>query len=241
MRPLFRLLACAGLALMATDAAWAAPQRAVAELYTSQGCSSCPPADAIADRLRADPAVLVLSFHVDYWDSPGWKDSFSSPVNTARQYAYARSFHEPSVFTPQMIVNGVQSLVGSSQGAVLRAIAFAKTQGFRVHAQLAKQPDGSLALTLTGPELVADVWKVRYVSSAITRIGGGENGGRTLKTYNNVTHVEHLGSFKPGTRVLPALHPPEDGVAILVQAQGSGRVLAAVSYEEPPHSGSAAR
>ncbi len=241
MGTLLRLLACAGVVVMVTEAARASPQRAVVELYTSQGCSSCPPADALAGRLRADPAVLVLSFHVDYWDGPGWKDSFSSPVSTARQYAYARAFHERSVFTPQMIVNGVQSLVGSAEGSVLRAVAAAKSNEFTVHAQLAKRPDGSLALTLTGPELVADIWEVSYVRSAITRIAGGENGGRTLETYNNVTRVEHLGSFKPSTRVLPTLQAPEDGVAILVQAQGSGRVLAAASYEESLHRGSVAR
>lgn len=221
--------------------AWAASPRAVVELYTSQGCSSCPPADAFAGRLRSDPAVLVLSFHVDYWDAQGWKDSFSSPVSTARQYAYARVSHEASVFTPQMIVNGTQSLVGSSEAPVLRAIAALKARDLPVHAELAEEPQGTLKLTLAGPERLGDVWEVRYVRSAITRIGAGENGGRTLETYNNVTRLEHLGAFKPGTRVLAGLRAPEDGIAILVQAQGLGPILGAVSYEEPARRAASAR
>jgi hypothetical protein len=231
----------AGLGIIGEAGASAASPRAVVELYTSQGCSSCPPADALAGRLRADPAVLVLSFHVDYWDDQGWKDSFSSPVSTARQYGYARATHQASVFTPQMILNGGQSLVGSSETAVLRAIATAETSELPVRAELSEQPGGTLALNLTGPELTGDVWEVRYVRSAITRIGAGENGGRTLETYNNVTHLEHLGLYKPGTQVLGALRPPADGIAILVQARSLGRMLGAVSYETSVRRDSSAR
>jgi hypothetical protein len=231
-------LAC--IAMIASLGASAGPQRAVVELYTSQGCSSCPPADAFAGRLRTDPSVLVLSFHVDYWDGQGWKDPFSSPVSTARQYAYARGSDEPSVFTPQMIVNGTLSLVGSSEAPVLRAIAAAKTKELPVRAELTLQPDGTVKLALAGPELVGDIWEVRYVRSAVTAIRAGENGGRTLETYNNVTHLEHLGSFKPGVRILPPLSAPADGIAILVQTRGPGRMLGAVSYEAPQHQASLA-
>jgi len=229
------------LSIASQAAAWAQAKRAVVELYTSQGCSSCPPADALAGRLIADPAVLVLSFHVDYWDAQGWKDSFSSPLSTARQYAYARASHEASVFTPQMIINGTQSLVGSSEARVLRAIAATKTRDFPVHCELAETAPGTLRLTLAGPELLGDVWEVRYVRSAVTRIGAGENGGRTLETYNNVRHLEHLGAYRPGTRALAGLRAPQDGIAILVQAQGLGPILGAVSYEKPAHSAASAR
>jgi hypothetical protein len=231
----------AGLGVIGEASASAASPRTVVELYTSQGCSSCPPADALAGRLRTDPAVLVLSFHVDYWDNQGWKDSFSSPVSTARQYAYARAAHQASVFTPQMILNGGQSLVGSSESAILRAIATAKAGELPVRAELLQQPGGTLALDLTGPELTGDVWEVRYMRSAITRIAAGENGGRTLETYNNVTHLEHLGLYKPGTRVLGPLRPPVDGIAILVQARGLGRMLGAVAFESSERRDSSAR
>src|SRR5271163_1162446 len=100
--------------------------RAVAELFTSQGCSSCPPADAVAGRLRTDPAVIVLSFHVNYWDGPQWRDPFSSQAVTDRQYAYGRALGESTVFTPQLIVNGTHSLIGSQESAIHDAIAAAR-------------------------------------------------------------------------------------------------------------------
>src|SRR5262249_14462576 len=116
------LLALTLLNVPYADAA-AASQRSVVELFTSQGCSSCPPADALAGRLTTNPTLLVLSFHVNYWDSLGWKDSFPSQASTDRQYAYARSLRQQTVFTPQLIVNGTQSLVGSQESGVRRAIA----------------------------------------------------------------------------------------------------------------------
>src|ERR1700722_5414982 len=127
-----RLTAVVGFAGMFTKAALPGPPRALVELFTSQGCSSCPPADAVVGRLSSNPAVLVLSFHVNYWDDLGWKDPFSSVLSTDRQYAYARSLNERSVFTPQLIVNGMQSLVGSQEGKVQKAVAATSDTSFPV-------------------------------------------------------------------------------------------------------------
>ena len=140
-RSCMRLTAVAGFAAMFTQGAIASPPRAVVELFTSQGCSSCPPADAIVGRLSSNPAVLVLSFHVNYWDDLGWKDPFSSVLSTDRQYAYARALNERSVFTPQLIVNGTQSLVGSQEGAIQMAVAAASEKSFPVQADLSEQAD----------------------------------------------------------------------------------------------------
>ena len=222
---------------MGAPAAWADAPRAVVELFTSLGCSSCPPADAFAGRLRSDPAVLVLSFHVDYWDDQKWKDPFSLTEATSRQHAYARAQHGSSVFTPQMIVNGVRSFVGSSEAQVRSAIGQAEASDLPIHGEIARQPDDSLKLTLTGPPLSGDVWEIRYVRSAVTAIQAGENGGRTLQTFNNVTRIERLGSFKPGTWMLRALAHPDDGVAVIVQPKGLGRTVAALSYEAPAEAG----
>jgi hypothetical protein len=224
-----RLTAIAGFAGMFTQGAVAGPPRAVVELFTSQGCSSCPPADAIVGRLSSNPAVLVLSFHVNYWDDLGWKDPFSSVLSTDRQYAYARSLNERSVFTPQLIVNGMQSLVGSQEGKVQKAVAAASETSFPVQAELSEQADGRFSLTLTGAAVSADLWEVRYVRHSLTPVRGGENGGRTLETFNDVTQLHRIGAFRAGTFTLEALKKPEDGIAVFVQGPGAGRIWGAAA------------
>ena len=210
--------------------ATAATARAVVELFTSQGCSSCPPADAVAGRLLANPQVLVLSFHVNYWDDLGWKDPFSSANSTDRQYAYMRALGERSVFTPQLVVNGTQSLVGSQESAVQRAVASAGKVDFPIQAELSPQPDGSLTLTLDGPAMPGEIWEARYVHRTVTRIHGGENSGRELETFNNVTHFRPIGPFSTGAFKLAPLQGPEDGIAVFVQVPTAGRILGAATY-----------
>jgi hypothetical protein len=163
-----------GATLLCAQAATAAnTERTVAELFTSQGCSSCPPADAIAGRLRANPAVIVLSFHINYWDGLGWKDPFASQAATDRQYAYARALSGRSIFTPQLIVNGTQSLVGSQESAIQQAITAASRVVWPVQVNLSRQPEGGFALTLKGPTIGAELWEVEYVQHAATQIRGG--------------------------------------------------------------------
>ena len=221
-------IAAVSLVCARAQAATPSEPRAVVELFTSLGCSSCPPADALVGSLSANPDVLALSFHVTYWDDLGWPDPYASKDNTERQYAYARSLRERSVFTPQLLVNGTQSLVGSQSAAVQHAVEAAnQSEKFPAQASLSKQTNGGFVLTLAGSANKADVWELRYVKRAVTRIGGGENGGRTLATYNNVTHIRRLGSFAPGTLSLSPLKSPEDGLAILVQAPDAGRLLGA--------------
>jgi len=218
-------LLCAQLA----DAA--ETERTVVELFTSQGCSSCPPADAVAGRLRTNPALIVLSFHVNYWDSPQWTDPFASQASTERQYAYARALHERSVFTPQLVVNGKQSLVGSEEGAIRHAIAATGRVALPVQVDLAGKPSGGIVVTLKGPAINAELWAVDYVQHTATQIRGGENGGRKLETYNDVTGIRRLGAFSPGTLSLPALKPPVNGLAVVVQTPGLGQILGAGAYE----------
>jgi hypothetical protein len=223
-----------GLAMLIVTCAGAqeadAAPRAMVELFTSQGCSSCPPADALAGRLLGNPQVLLLSFHVNYWDSLGWKDPFSSISSTDRQYAYARALGERSVFTPQLIVNGTHSVVGSQESIVQGAIASAAKISFPLQVALGAESDGSFTLTLEGPEMPGELWEVRYVHHSITRIRSGENGGRELETFNNVTHLRHISRFSAGTFKLAALREPEDGIAVFIQAPATGRILGAASY-----------
>jgi hypothetical protein len=173
---------------------------------------------------------VVLSFHVNYWDDLGWKDTFSSQASTDRQYAYARWLGERSVFTPQIVVNGTKSVVGSQPTEVQRAISASSAEAFAVQAAITKQSDGSFRLDLTGPAVTADIWEVRYVRHTVVRINRGENGGRSLEMFNNVTRLQRLGPFTPGISNLPPLKSPEDGLAVLVQASSSGKLLGAVAY-----------
>jgi len=228
LRPRPLILLAALLYAQVADATGAA--RTVAELFTSQGCSSCPPADAVAGRLRINLAVIVLSIHVNYWDGPQWKDSFSSQVGTDRQYAYSRALGEGSVFTPQLILNGTQSFVGAQESAIQEAIKASRTAP-PAQVDLSRQPDGTFMLTLAGAVKGAELWEFDYVQHAATQIRGGENGGRRLDTYNDVTQIRRLGIFVPGTVQLPTLKPPANGLAVIVQTPGLGPILGAGAYE----------
>ncbi|MBV8804133.1 MAG: DUF1223 domain-containing protein [Sinobacteraceae bacterium] len=220
----------AGFTAAYTVTGVAGPQRSIVELFTSQGCSSCPPADALLGRLSTDPALLALSFHVNYWNSIGWKDPFSSQVVTDRQYAYAHALGERTVFTPQLIVNGTRSLIGSQEGEIRKEIAKATEATLPVSADLAKQADGSFNLQLAGPAVAADVWEVRYVRRSVTKIRAGENGGRELETFNDVVQLHRLGAFQPGVLKLEPLRQPADGLAVLVQKPSGGPILGVAAY-----------
>jgi hypothetical protein len=166
---------------------------AVVELFTSEGCSSCPPADAAVGRLLHDhpDRLYVLGFHVDYWDRLGWKDNFSSPVATVRQEQYGRFFQLGSVFTPQVVVNGTKQFVGSNEKE-LRAT---------VDEYLAQTPSASLELSShrQGQNIRVE-YKTSAVSGAlhlavvqmhaVTRVVRGENAGRTLE------HVSVVRDYK---------------------------------------------
>src|SRR5712692_11374701 len=119
------------LVLGASSAA-AGERPIVVELFTSEGCSSCPPADALLAQLASRPEVLALSFHVDYWDRLGWKDPFSSPAATERQHRYAELLRLATIYTPQIVVDGKWQAVGSDRGEVERALDAARRDGTEV-------------------------------------------------------------------------------------------------------------
>jgi hypothetical protein len=179
----------------------------VVELFTSQGCSSCPPADRLLSKLGADPRfagkVLPLSFHVDYWNSIGWKDPFSSPRWSARQNDYARAFRSDRVYTPQLVVNGASECVGNEEGTVLARIsaALAKAPAGEVRLTVAPPAAGSIA---TGPIKVGvdaqvdragsrhplDVLVALYQIGLDTQVRAGENASRTLHNDYVVRRLE---------------------------------------------------
>ncbi len=164
---------------------------ALVELFTSEGCSSCPPADAVlADLTRTNRSVYALAFHVDYWNELGWPDRFSSPEFTARQRAYAAAFGERGMFTPQMIVNGQEQFTGSDRAradkSIGRALAHAPTVPLSIRA--GARDATTITVDYQAPHVPADaVIDVAVVErSAVTEVRRGENAGRTLRHANVV-------------------------------------------------------
>jgi hypothetical protein len=214
-----------------------AAQPVVVELFTSQGCSSCPPADAYLTQLSKDSAILALSMHVDYWNGLGWKDPFSSATVTARQRSYARNLDAHYVYTPQMVVMGAAHAVGSKRSEVARLIAEAR-------ARMAPGPAVEIdhvtrnALTIrvgagrmTGR---ATVWLVSYDTRHETKVAAGENGGRTLVYSNVVRGIRSVGNWDGSATSLTVniTEEMDDGYqncAVLVQAGEIGPIIASAS------------
>lgn len=225
------MMAFGGANALAADAA----HPVVLELFTSQSCSSCPPADALLKELSAsDPTLLPLSFHVDYWDYLSWKDVHSSPEYTARQRAYSRAMQANNVFTPQLIVGGTTSMVGSSSREARRAIEAAKSTPAPIGVTVSAGANGALMANLTvertnGLPAEAEIFQVEFNRYSKTQVAAGENGGRTLESINNVSRIRSLGVWKTaeGKRLIALQPATSEGVAILVQTPGLGPLLGA--------------
>ena len=218
--------------LMASEALAAdlAMPGTVVELYTSQGCSSCPPADAYLRKLAADPDVIALALHVDYWDYIGWKDDFAQPLFTERQKAYAHGVGSNTIYTPQMIVGGRAQVAGADPEEVERAIRHDQRLPAVVQLDLIRHDDqleivAKAISPLTAP---VQVQLVRYHPLASVQIAEGENAGQVLSYANIVTDWVSLGQWD-GRSVLHLTAPVlgADAVVVIVQAAGPGEILAA--------------
>jgi hypothetical protein len=180
-------LAALTFSLPALDAR--AEQRVLVELFTSQGCSSCPAADKLLSELAKDPAILTMSLAVDYWDYLGWKDTLALPGHARRQRAYAGTRGDRAVYTPQIVINGVAHVLGSDKGAIERAVKSARNGNqnplIAVQAAIA---DGSLHVDVPAaknPGQSGEVWLCPISKQVPVQIGRGENKGHTI-TYTNV-------------------------------------------------------
>jgi hypothetical protein len=179
------------------------PAPVVVELFTSQGCSSCPPADALIHDIANDPAlrgrVIPLAFHVDYWDSLGWRDPFSSAEWTQRQARYARTMHLSSAYTPQAVVNGTREFVGSNRAALSAALEKSSNEKPRAEITLtARREANSLIATIHAAVPANDDLMLAIVEDGvITKIEHGENAGRTI---TNDAIVRKLVRVTPGQR-----------------------------------------
>ncbi len=211
-----------GLAVAATPAN-ADPRPVVVELFTSQGCSSCPPADALLGELARRRDVLPLGFHISYWDSLGWKDPLSSPGSTERQKAYARRFTDGRVYTPQIVVDGTSEMVGSDRDAVMDAL-----RGVRPAAIAPVSfADDRRSVAIGGGIGKGEIVLVRFVQRRTTNVGAGENTGRIANDFNGVESLTTLGTWGGSEQRFP-IEPPAagEGLAVLVQAP-DGHMLGA--------------
>lgn len=191
------------LALMPLNAS-AAKLNSVVELFTSQGCSSCPPADAFLHELDTEEDVLALAFHVDYWDYLGWKDTLALPQNTNYQRDYQKVFKYRSIYTPQLVVNGRDHVVGSDRKSIRRELAHQTTQNKNLTVDVSlTEVDGKITIDaaaqdLGGKDAVVEIVYFRPKSDIV--VERGENAGRTLTYTNAVTKVDTLGVWMGGDK-----------------------------------------
>lgn len=227
-------LVTTALLLLAARSIQAAERPVVVELFTLEGCSSCPPADAFLAELASRPEVLALSFHVDYWDRLGWKDPFSSAAATARQRRYAQLLRTDRVYTPQIVVDGHWQAVGSDQSAVEQAIDAAGRSSAAIPVMLsfdhgrARVVIGSVASDASGSVVL-----VGFDRRHIDAVRGGENGGRTLTHVDVVRGISEIGRFdRNGGAMETPIRWHADRLAVLVEAD-DGRILGTAVVDTP--------
>ncbi len=212
----------------------------VVELFTSQGCSSCPPADAYLQALAKRADILALGFHVDYWDYAGWTDPFSKPEFTQRQRDYAASFRDSYVYTPLMVVNGNAQGVGSDQEKIGQLILAEKSRTNFIPITLSGGPSGlkvDLAAADKGVAFAAaDIWLVRFEGEQRTSVLRGENRGRNSVDAHIVRELVRIAEWNGDPLHFEVILPKRSasgawGCAILIQAPRGGPILGAAQIK----------
>jgi hypothetical protein len=205
----------------------------VVELFTSQGCSNCPPADALVRKMSTEPGVVALSYSVDYWDYLGWKDTAARPEFTRRQRAYAETRGDRSIYTPQVVINGRLHAVGSDRTAIDRQITALTDDGRLLDVPVDFEVTREALVIRIGdvpedrPRPSATVWLIHFEKARTVQIGRGENSGRVVTYANLVRSMQPVGMWK-GTALrleLPrreTTSDPNGGCAVLVQVDTDG-------------------
>jgi len=207
-------------------AAQAADRPVVVELFTSQGCSSCPPANAYLNEMVRDRRdVLALAFHVTYWDRLGWKDPFSLEAATQRQDRYGHRFGDGS-YTPEIVVDGVSSHVGSDRAEVGPAIEQAKRQGQTAAVVDIKAESGQLSINVGSGNGSGRVLLIGFDHEHQTAIRHGENGGHTLQESNVVRSIRSVGDWKGAALHISEKLPEGQDAAVIIEAP-DGRIVGA--------------
>lgn len=221
-------LVCAPLAMAAEG------QKVVVELFTSQGCSSCPPADGLLTELAARDDVIALALHVDYWDYIGWADKFADPAYTTRQRSYARAAGKRMIYTPQMIIAGQDDVVGNKKAAVSASIRRHRAATTQVQMQAIRNGNRIeiKAQALENGLGNMSVQIIRYTPHEAVKIGRGENAGRTISYTNIVTSwdvVKKWNSRRPLS--LAVRVSGNEPVVVLLQGADHGPIFAAAELK----------
>lgn len=204
----------------------------VVELYTSQGCSSCPPADEVLSQLVGRKGVIPLALHVDYWDYIGWTDKFGSAANTARQKAYAQAIGSRTIYTPQLIIEGDDRVEGPRPLDVAELIQEHRAETTPVALTVSREGDTvKIAATSSqsfGKEVMVQL--VRYLPEQTVTIPRGENAGRTITYHNIVTAWQTIGTWNGAAPMaMQATAAGPQPVVVIVQEPGPGEILAAAA------------
>jgi hypothetical protein len=225
---LFTALLLVGLT---TGTAFAAPRPVVVELFTSQACSDCPPADALLERVQAEnPDVLALDLHVNYWDGAFWTDPFSLQSATDRQNYYAALGGNPEVYTPEAVVDGQKQFIGSDSNTMATSIDQARAKiaaDGTVPVSVGTGAD-RLSIRVGSGKDIGTVWLFGFDPSHATHVLGGENGGATLSEVNVVRSITQLGAWNGQPMVFNTHTPAGEKFAVLVQ-KSDGTILGAAS------------
>ncbi len=229
----------AGAAMLTLMALPAVAGPVVVELYTSQGCNTCPPADEFLGELKERDDILPLSIHVNYWDYLGWRDPYATEDGTQRQHTYARPLGQRFIYTPQMVFDGRYHAAGHRRAEVEAAIRAAKAENASdLELTFHGDPDGDMTVSLPASDFVgeAEVSMMLYDESHTTEIRRGENAGRSLTYYNVVREIEPLGRYTGAavTIELPMADGGDnrrDGCAVIVQVTGLGPIIGAGKIE----------
>lgn len=225
MRFVLIALSCLGFSFATPSVAQNGP--VVVELYTSQGCSSCPPADAMLHELAKRDDVIALALHVDYWDYIGWKDAFADPAFSARQHGYARA-NATRVYTPQMVINGQDEVVGSRAMRVMDLLQAHRASSMPVRVNLSRSGD-RIRINAQSPRR-GDylVQLVRYTPQQTVSIRRGENAGRELSYVHIVNSWQVIHEWDgAGALALDAPAAGGDPVVVLIQQRGHGPIVGA--------------
>jgi hypothetical protein len=216
------ILAACGAAMLSSGAdSTRAP--VLIELFTSEGCSSCPPADRLLESL--DSQAIVLSEHVDYWDRLGWRDPYSSHANTLRQETYARAFGKEGPYTPQMVIDGTTEFVGNDARRANEELARARSRE-KVGVHLTRTDKG-VQVRIDPASKSAEVWLALADDSGTQQVASGENKGRTLRHVAILRSLRKIGAIKKGGEFSQTVETPANigRVIVFVQEGGFGRVF----------------
>ncbi|MFK7869992.1 MAG: DUF1223 domain-containing protein [Roseobacter sp.] len=227
---MLRLMAALALMVCLAPQAFAQRSPVVVELFTSQGCSSCPPADALLHELAARDDVIAIALHVDYWDYIGWKDEFADPRNAERQRTYAQLGHRRSIYTPEFIINGTSEIVGAKPMDIAKVIA--EHQMMQPTVSVSLRRDGA-EVHITARALIPmsaefEVHLLRYQPTREARISRGENAGKDFIYANVSENWQVLGLWDARSVLEIAAEAPGDlPTVVLIQRKGAGEILAA--------------